>query len=56
MSEPDKEIRDRIHRIMWTSEMMTVATDLLVEMVKEEKSKSYGLGYQDGQRKDKQRG
>lgn len=49
----DNQLRDRVwdalHR---TAEQRTPdRVDTLVDLINEEKSKSYGLGYQDGQRR-----
>lgn len=47
------ELRDRVWEIIHeTSELPTPARiDRLVELVNEEKAKSYGIGFQDGARK-----
>jgi hypothetical protein len=47
------ELRDRVWDVIHeTSQLPTPSRiDRLVELINEEKSKSYGIGYQDGSRK-----
>jgi hypothetical protein len=47
------ELRDRVWEVIHeTAELPTPARiDRLVELINDEKAKSYGIGYQDGSRK-----
>lgn len=47
------ELRDRVWDVIHETAQLTTPAriDRLVELINEEKAKSYGLGYQDGARK-----
>lgn len=50
----DEQLRERVQELVFFPPRDSLATsiaDRLLELVKEEKALSYGLGYQDGQRK-----
>lgn len=45
------EIRDRVAGILAADKTDAERVDMLVRLIGDEKSKSYGIGYQDGQRR-----
>lgn len=45
------ELRDRVWTVLATKSELTERVDALVDLINEEKAKSYGIGYQDGARR-----
>jgi hypothetical protein len=44
-------IRDRVWAVLATKRELAERVDALVDLLNDEKAKSYGIGYQDGARK-----
>ena len=45
------ELRDRVWTVLATKRELAQRVDALVDLINEEKAKSYGIGYSDGARK-----
>lgn len=45
------ELRDRVWVVLATKRELAERVDALVDLINEEKAKSYGIGFQDGQRR-----
>lgn len=47
----DSKLRDRVWVVLATKRELAERVDALVDLINDEKSKSYGIGYHDGGRK-----